>query len=98
MSFHTFVISAPTSSSITLFLTGVGLTVIPISVDKACGLTTSNKVIHEIVIQQYNMYKNQYKKDQRTIKTFDKLFTKYLQENLIDKARYESVPFVLIRF
>ena len=43
-SFDKFVITATTPSSITLSLTGFGLTVIPISRSVACGLTISNKV------------------------------------------------------
>ena len=43
-SFDIFVITATTPSSITLSLTGFGLTVIPISRSVACGLTISNKL------------------------------------------------------
>ena len=50
-SFDTIVIVATTSSSIMLSLTRIGLIVISISTGKACGLTISNKLIYEIVIQ-----------------------------------------------
>ena len=66
-SFDTFVIIATTSSSITLSLTGIGLIVIPISTASACALSIGNKVIYEIIINKYNKYKKQYKKDQQTI-------------------------------
>ena len=36
-------------------------------------------------MQTYNKYKKQYEKGQQTIKYFDNLYTKSLQENLIDK-------------
>ena len=90
-SFDTFVIIATTSSSITLSLTGIGLTVIPISTVTACGLSIGNKVLYEIIINKYNKYKKLYERDQQTIKSFDKLYRKYLQDNVIDKTEYESL-------
>ena len=50
--FDTFVIIATTTNSITLGLMGLGLIVIPISTGMACGLTISNNVIHEVVMQK----------------------------------------------
>ena len=73
-SLDTIVIIATTSSSITLSLTGIGLSVIRISTDTASGLKISKKVICEIVMQKYNKYENQFEKDQQTIKSFDKIF------------------------
>ena len=35
--------------------------------------------------------KKQYEKDQQTIKSFDKLYRKSLQDNMIDKNEYESL-------
>ena len=61
-SFDTIVFIAITSNSITFSLTEIGLIVIPISTGIACGLTNSNNVIHEIVMQKYNEYKNCIKK------------------------------------
>ena len=58
-SIDTFVIIATTSSSITLSLTGLGLTLIPTSSSIACGLTISNKKIYETIMRKYNKYKNQ---------------------------------------
>ena len=72
-------------------LTGVGLKVIPISTATACGLSIGNKVPYEIIINKYNKYKKLYKKDQQTIKSFDKLYRKSLQDNVIDKTEYESL-------
>ena len=51
----------------------------------------SNKIIYEIVMQKYNKYKKQCDKDQQTIKSFDKLYRKTLQDNIIDKNEYESL-------
>ena len=90
-SFDTFVIIATTSSSITLSLTGIGLIVIPISTATACGLSIGNKVLYEIIINKYNKYEKLYERDQQTIKSFDKLYRKSLQDNVIDKTEYESL-------
>ena len=97
-SFDTFVIIATTSSSITLSLTGVGLIAIPISSSIACGLTISNKVINDIIINKYNKYKKQYQKDQQTMKSFDKLYIKSLQDNVIDKNEYESLCNIFTKY
>ena len=90
-SFDTFVIIATTSSSITLSLTGIGLIVIPISTATACDLSIGNKVLDEIIINKYNKYKKLFERDQQTIKSFDKLYGKALQDNAIDKTEYDSL-------
>ena len=72
-SFNTFVIVATTSNFFTFSLTGFGLTAIPISSNIACGLTISNKVMYELVMQKCNLDKKQFEKDQQTIKSFGKL-------------------------
>ena len=82
-SFDTIVNIATTSSSISLSLTRFGLIMIPISSSIACGLSITNKVIYEIVMQKYNKHKKLYEKDQQTIKSFDKLHRKSLQHNMI---------------
>ena len=81
----TIVIIATTSSFITLSLTGIGLTA------TACGSWISNKVVYEININKYNKYTRQYERDQQSIKSFDKLHRKSLQDNVIDKNEYESL-------
>ena len=35
--------------------------------------------------------KKQYERDQQTIKSFDKLYRKSLQDNVIDKTEYNSL-------
>ena len=90
-SLDTFVNIAASSSSITLSLTGIGLMAIPISAATACSLSIGKKVIFEIIINKFNKYKKQYEKDQLTIKSFDKLYRKSLQDNVIDKNEYENL-------
>ena len=83
--FDRFVIIAPTSSSIKLSLSGIGLIAIPISTATACGLSIVNKAIYEIILNKYNKYQKLYERDQQTIKSFDKLYRKSLQDNVINK-------------
>ena len=90
-SFDTFVFIATTSSSITLKFTGVELIVIPISTATACGLSIANKVQYDIINNKHNKYKKRYEKDQQTIKSFDKIYGKYLQDNVIDKSEYQGL-------
>ena len=88
-SFDRFVIIATTSSSITLSLTGIGLIVIPIPTVIACGSMISKKIVYEITKNKYKKFKKQFEKDQNIIKSFDKLYRKSSQENIIDKIEYE---------
>ena len=74
-SFDTIVIIATTPSSITSVI-GTGLIAVPISAATACGLSFGSKVIYEIVMQKYNKSRKQSEKDQQTIKSFDKKFTR----------------------
>ena len=48
-------------------------------------------VMYEIVMRKYIIYNKQYQKDLQTIKSFDNLYRKSLQHNLIDKNDYESL-------
>ena len=90
-SFDTFVIIATTSSSIILSLRGIGLIVIPISTASACDLSIGKKVLFEVILNKYNKYNKQYERDQQAIKSFDKLYKKSLQDNVMDKIEYESI-------
>ena len=90
-SVDSIVIIAATSTSITLSVTGIGLIVLPISAGIACSLSLGNKILHKLIINKYNKYKKQYERDQNTIKSFDKLYRKSLQDNVIDKTEYESL-------
>ena len=85
-SVDSIVIIAATSTSITLSITGVGLIFLPISAGIACTLSLGNKVLHKLIINKYNKYKKLYEKDQQTIKSFDKLYRKSLQDIIVDKT------------
>ena len=80
-----------TSTSITLSVTGFGLIILPKSAGIACTLSLGNKVLHKLIINKYNKYKKLYERNQNTIKSFDKLYRKSLQDNVIDKTEYESL-------
>ena len=97
-SVDSIVIIGATSTSIILSITGIGLIVLPISARIACALSLSNKVLHELIINKYNKYKKQYERDQNTIKSFDKLYRKSLQDNVIDKTEYESLCNIFTRY
>ena len=90
-SVESVVIITATSTSITLSVTGVGLIILPISGGIACGISLGNKILRKLIINKYNKYKKQYERDQNTIKSFDKLYRKSLQDNVIDKSEYESL-------
>ena len=51
----------------------------------ACTLSLGNKVLHKLIIIKFSKYKKLYERDQLTIKPFDKLYTKTLQDIVIDK-------------
>ena len=84
-SVDSIVIIRATSTSITLSITGVGLIVLHISAGIACTLSLGNKVLPKIIINKYNKYKKQYERDQLTIKSFDKLYRRSSQDNVINK-------------
>ena len=90
-SVDSIVIIAATSTSITLSVTGIGLIVLPISAGIACGLSLGNNILHKLIINKHNKYKKQYERDQQSIKSFDKLYRKPLQDNIIDKTEYDSL-------
>ena len=75
-----FIISGATSTTLTPPTTGIGLTVLPISVGIACVLSLGNKLLHRLIINKYNKYKKQYERDQKIIEPFDiiiqKIFTR----------------------
>ena len=97
-SVDSIVIIAATSTSITLSITGIGLIILPISAGIACAVSLGNKILHKIIINRYNKYKKQYERDQNTIKSFDKLYRKSLQDNVIDKNEYESLCNIFTKY
>ena len=70
---------------------GIGFIDIPISTATACGLAIGKKVVYEVIINKYKKYKRQYEKGQQTFKSFDKLYRKSIQDNIIDKSEYETL-------
>ena len=64
---------------------------IPLSTASAFALSVGNEKLYEIVINKDNKYKKQYEGDHLTIYSFDKLYRKSLQDNVIDKNEYESL-------
>ena len=97
-SVDSIVIIAATSFSITLSVTGIGLIVLTISAGIACALSLGNKILHKLIISKYNKYKKQYERDQNTIKSFDKLYRKSLQDNVTDKTEYENLCNIFTRY
>ena len=96
-SVDSIVIIGATSTSITLSITGIGLIILPISAGIACSLSLGNKILHRLIINKYNKYKK-YERDQLTIKSFDKLYRKSLQDNVIDKTEYESLCNIFTKY
>ena len=97
-SVDSIVIIGATLTSISLSITGIGLIVLPISAGIACTLSLGNKVLHKLIINKYNKYKKQYERDQNTIKSFDKLYRKSIQDNIIDKTEYESLCNIFTKY
>ena len=97
-SVDSIVIIAATSTSKTLSITGIGLNILPISAGIACTLSLGNKILHKLIINKYNKYKKQYERDQNTNKSFDKLYRKSLQDNVIDKNEYESLCNIFTKY
>ena len=97
-SVDSIVIIAATSTSITLSITGIGMIVLPISAGIACGLSLGNKVLHKLIKNKYNKNKKLYERDQNTIKSFDTLYRKSLQDNVIDKSEYESLCNIFTKY
>ena len=96
-SIDSIVIIGATSTSITLSVTGIGLIVVPISAGIAC-LSLGNKILHKLILNKYNKYKKLYERDQNSIKSFDKLYRKSLQDNVIDKTEYESLCNIFTKY
>ena len=86
------------STSITLSIAGIGLIVLPISAGVACTLSLGNKILHKIIINKYKKYKKLYERDQRTNKSFDILYRKSLQYNVINKNEYESLCKIFTKY
>ena len=97
-SVDSIVIIGATSTSITLSITGFGLIILPISAENVCTQSLGNKILQKIIINKYIKYKKQYERDQLTIKSFDKLYRKSLQDNVIDIREYESLCNIFTKY
>ena len=97
-SVDSIVIIGTTSTSKSLSVIGFGLIVLPISAGIACGLSLGNKILHKVIINKYNKYKKQYERDHNTIKSFNKVYRKSLQDNVIDKSEYENLCNIFTRY
>ena len=95
-SVDSIVIIAATSTSIGLSVIGVGLIILPISAGIASGISLGNKILQKLIINKYNKYKKLYERDQNTIKSFDKLYRKSLQDNVIDKLNMKVYVIFLL--
>ena len=81
-----------------MILTGIGLLVIPLSKALACAISLGKKRLYGIITNKYNKYKEQYERDQQTIKYFDDLYRNASQENVIDKSEYESLCKIFTKY
>ena len=97
-SVDSIVIIGASTISITLSVTGIGLSVLPISAGIAGTLSLGNKVLHKLIINKHKKYKKQYERDQNTIKSFDKLYRTSLQDNIINKTEYESLCNIFTKY
>ena len=97
-SVDSIVIIVATSTSITLSIAGIGLNILPISAGAACTLSLGIKFLHKLIINKYNKYKKQYERDQQTIKSFDKLYRKALQDKIIGRNEYESLCNIFTKY
>ena len=97
-SVDSIVIIAATSTSITLSISGIGLIILPLSAGIAGVLSLDNKILHKLIINKYKKYKKQYGRDQQTIKSFDNLYRKSLQDIINDKTEYESLCNIFTKY
>ena len=56
------IIIGAASTSITLSITGIELTVLPISAGIVCTPSIGNKILHNLFIHKYSKYEKQYEK------------------------------------
>ena len=85
VSVDSVIIFGATSVSIILSITSICLIVLPMAAGISCTLSLGNKLLHKIISNKNNKDKKQHEKDQQTIKCFDNLYRKSLQDNISDK-------------
>ena len=84
-------IIATTTSSITLNFKVIGLMMITIMTGMECGISVGNEILYEVIVNEYNIHKKQYGKDQKTNESLDKLYRKSLEDIVFDKNDHESL-------
>ena len=82
----------------TLSITGIGLIVLPIPPGIACTLSLGNKVFHNLLKNKCNKFKKLCERHQQTITSFDKLYKKSLQDNVIAKSENESLYNIFTKY
>ena len=90
-SVETKVIIGAMSISLTPSVTGIRLIGLLISAGIACTLSLGNRILLKMITNKSNKYKKQHEEVQQTIKSFDKIYRKSLQDNIIDRSQYESL-------
>ena len=83
--FDIFVSIAKISNFITLSQTDFKLIVIPVSTSIACGPTLTHKTLSEIITNENIKIEKKLRTRTHTKKSFDKIYGKYLPENVLDK-------------
>ena len=58
----------------------MGLLPTTISSTKSYGLTITNKVVYELVMQKYTKHIKQYERAQKTVTSIDKFYGNWLQD------------------
>ena len=84
---YTFGIIAATSISVTLSVTGFGLIVITFSIGVACASFLMDKVLYELLKNKLEKNEKYKERAQQIKNSFDILFIKFWQDNIIDKTR-----------
>ena len=70
----------------------------PVTAGIGCSISVANKVLHKVIMNKYIKYKKLKEKAQQTIKPFDKLLKKSLQDNVIDKNEKMKVHVSLTKY
>ena len=96
--FDTFVIIVTTSISITLSPTWICLIAISIPTATACCLLIGNKLWKELILNKNIKIKKLDGRDQQTTKSFENLYRKSLQDNVISKKEYESLCIIFTKY
>ena len=92
----TVVIIGTTTNCVTLLVTGVGLTVAPISAQIDSALSLGNKIIRKKIINKDNEYKKQNQNDQQTTKSFDEVYSRSLRDDIFDEKTKMNIYVIIL--